>query len=466
MASVKETQSDPSQSQKLNKKDIYKGLEMGTDFVPELKVKFRNKWTIISAGLIILLLFFGIGGSWVYFTEIEGAVIAAGELRVDTERKTVQHLEGGIVQDIFVRNGDFVKVGQPLIKLDSSSIVSAVDQLRLQITGVKIQLARFEAEKTYVERVEWPEKGVGVNEKQYQELIESSQKVFNAGREALVNNIKLLKKQIDQLKEQDKGLVGQIEASDKVVTILKEELDTKLVLFEDQFIDKLTILALQRSIAEKNGSRAELHGSRAQLGEKIAEQQLQISTLKNEYLQLAINQQADMQKQLFDMEQRLNPLLDAKRRLTIVAPVGGEVVALQVHSIGGVISPGQPLLDIVPKNSRLVVESSIQVKDITHISMGQVADVQLLAFNMRTTPKVRGKVIYISADRILQPSPYGDRPSYIVHVELNKEDLSKNSLEVTAGMPASVFIRTEPRTVFDYLIEPVVVNFDRALREN
>jgi HlyD family type I secretion membrane fusion protein len=139
---------------------------------------------------------------------------------------------------------------------------------------------------------------------------------------------------------------------------------------------------------------------------------------------------------------------------------------LQVHSRGGVISPGQPLLDIVPKDSPLIVESQIMVKDITHLYKGQPADVQLLAFNQRTTPKVDGKVVYISADRLLQKTPYGDQPAYIVHIEIDKQMLYDNDLYLTAGMPAAVFIRTKPRTVLDYIIEPLKENFDRALREN
>ena len=160
------------------------------------------------------------------------------------------------------------------------------------------------------------------------------------------------------------------------------------------------------------------------------------------------------------------PLQDAKRRLSVTAPVAGEIVALQVHSQGGVVAPGQALLDIVPVDSPLIVECRIMVKDITHIFKGQEADVQLVAFPQRTTPKILGTVIYISADRIMQRTAYGEQPSYIVHVELDKQQLDDNQLYLTAGMPAAVFIRTKPRTVLDYIVEPLKENFDRALREN
>ena len=130
---------------------------------------------------------------------------------------------------------------------------------------------------------------------------------------------------------------------------------------------------------------------------------------------------------------------DARKRLTVVAPVAGEVVALQVHSVEGVVRSGEPLMDIVPSDSPLIVESRIMVKDITHVYVGQEADVQLLAFSQRTTPKIRGKVTYVSADRILNKTPYGEQPAYQVHVELDKQQLAENDLYLTAGMPAAVF---------------------------
>ncbi|MBO4794326.1 MAG: HlyD family efflux transporter periplasmic adaptor subunit, partial [Deltaproteobacteria bacterium] len=140
--------------------------------------------------------------------------------------------------------------------------------------------------------------------------------------------------------------------------------------------------------------------------------------------------------------------------------------ALQVHSVGGVAGAGQPLMDIVPKDNPLIVECNIMVRDITHVHKGQDADVQLLAFQKRSVPKIAGKVTYVSADRIMQRTPYGEQPTYVVHVEINKEELEANNLYLTAGMPVAVFIRTNPRTVLDYALEPMLQNFDRALREN
>jgi HlyD family type I secretion membrane fusion protein len=190
-----------------------------------------------------------------------------------------------------------------------------------------------------------------------------------------------------------------------------------------------------------------------------------MSALQSEYRQKATEEHNQNQQRIYDLQQQLLPLIDASNRLNITAPVSGEIIAMQVHSVGGVIRSGEPILDIVPEGSPLIVECNIQVKDITHVHKGQEADVQLLAFEQRTTPKIHGKVVYISADRILRKTAYGEQPTYIVHVELDKIELHENDLYISAGMPAAVFIKTEPRTVLDYLIEPLKENFDRALRE-
>ncbi|MDY0269045.1 HlyD family type I secretion periplasmic adaptor subunit [Trichloromonas sp.] len=444
----------------------YVRIEDETTAPPDLPIHYTDSRRIIFSGLLIVGVFFGLGGLWISLAEISGAVIANGEVRVDTERKTVQHLEGGIVREILVRNGDVVDAGQPLIILDSSRVVAATDQLRLQIMATRLDEARLQAEKELSAAVSWPAAIEGVSKEQYDDLLDSVKKVFSSGRQALVTQTDLLRKQIDQLTEQDRSLAARQQAEEQIIATLQEELDAKMVLFEEQYIDKTRILELRRAIAEHQGLKAQLQGSQAELREKVAEFQLRISGLETEYRQKASAQQSEVQQRFFDLQQQLMPLVDARERLSVTAPVAGEVVALQVHSRGGVISPGQPLLDIVPKDSPLIVECQIMVKDITHLYKGQPADVQLLAFNQRTTPKVEGKVVYISADRLLQKTPYGEQPAYIVHIELDKQQLYDNDLYLTAGMPAAVFIRTEPRTVLDYVIEPLKENFDRALREN
>ena len=433
---------------------------------PRLNVKFSDSRNIILTGWIIVGLFFGIGGLWVTFAQISGAVIASGEVKVDTERKTVQHLEGGIIKEIFVRNGDIVAAGQPLVSLDNPRVVASVDQICLQLAALQIENSRLAAEKLLARKVDWPKYDESIPKTKFDELLDAEQKVFVAGRDSLDNQIDLLKKQISQLKQQVLSLENRLKAELQVADALQEELNAKMALYKDQYIDKTKILELKRALAERRGQRAQMQGSQAELRERMAEYGLRIEALRNEYQQRATTQIAEVQQRIFNLQQQLLPLQDALARLTVAAPVGGEVVALQVHSVGGVAAPGQALMDIVPKDNPLIVECHIMVRDITHVHKGQDADVQLLAFQKRNVPKIAGKVTYVSADRIMLRTPYGEQPTYVVHVEIDKEELDANHLYLTAGMPVSVFIRTKPRTVLDYALEPMLLNFERALREN
>jgi len=447
-------------------KTDYAQIEDQNSPPPVLNIRFSESRHIILSGLLIIGIFFGVGGLWVSIAQISGAVIAPGEVRVDSERKTIQHLEGGIVSKILVRNGDQVSAGQPLIVLDSSRLVGATDQIRLQIAAANLDNLRLQAERMLKSEVSWPINDPSIPNHKFTELLAAARKVFSSGRQALRNQIALINSQIDQLHQQDLSIDGRLKAEQQIISALQEELDAKMILYAQQYIDKTSILSLRRTIAEHHGLQAQFIGSQAELRERIAEFKLRTSVLENDYRQQAINLQSQVQQRLSDLQQQLVPLQDARQRLTVTAPVTGEVVALQVHSEGGVVAPGQVLLDIVPIDSPLIVECNIMVKDITHIYKGQEADVQLVAFPQRTTPKILGKVVYISADRIMQRTAYGEQPSYIVHVELDKQQLIDNNLYLTAGMPTAVFIRTKPRTVLDYIIEPLKENFDRALREN
>ncbi len=433
---------------------------------PELNIQFANSKSIIRAGMIVVFLFFGLGGLWVTFAEISGAVIASGEVRVDSERKTVQHLEGGIVRKILVRNGDKVVAGQPLLQLDGTRVSATADQLLLQIAAFRIEKIRLVAERDMLAKPDWPKNDTTIPPQKFEDLLYSAQKVFSSNRLALENQSTLLKKQISQMLEQIRTIDDRVVAALQVKDALQEELDAKQALYEDQYIEKTQILALRRALAEGKGNMAQLRGSQAEIRERVVEFEFRIDALSSEYRQKAIARLSELQQQNFSLQQQLLPYQDALSRQVVTAPVAGEIVAMQVHSEGGVLQPGQPILDIVPVDSPLIVECRIKVSDVTHLFEGQKADVQLLAFPARTTPKILGEVVYISADRIMQRTPSGEQPAYVVHVEINKQELQDNNLYLSAGMPAAVFILTKPRTVLDYALEPLKESFDRALREN
>ena len=433
---------------------------------PVLKASFADSKHIIIAGLLIIAVFFGLGGTWVSLAEITGAVIAQGEVRVDIERQTVAHLEGGIIDEILVRNGNRVTKGQTLLILESARVVASNEQVHLRLISAKMTQARLIAEQDVRPKPVWPERSTDVPEEKYTELQLSEDKVFSSNRKLLNSQAGLLRSQLDQLDVQISSIDDQLYLQSKVIATLVDELKAKQTLYDQKYIEKTQILQLERTLAERRSEVARLKGNQAELREKVAEYRLRIESLRAEYRQRATNKLAEVKQTMNDLQQNLFPLEDACRRLEITAPVSGVIVAMQVNSEDGVVKPGQALLDIVPEDSPLIVECHIQVKDIAHIYKGQTADVQLLAFSARTKPKIGAKVLYISADRLLKQTPYGEQPTYIVHVELDKQQLHENDLYLSSGMPAVVYINTEPRTVLDYALEPMLQNFDRALREN
>ena len=249
--------------------------------------------------VLIIAVFFGLGGIWISVAQISGAVVASGEVRVDSERKTVQHFEGGIVREILVRNGDKVSVGQPLLRLDSSRIVAMTDQVRLQLAASRLDEARLQAEKNLEDHVSWPERMAEIPDVNYSELLENAQKVYTSNRRSLNGQISLFNSQIDQLQQQIESLQGRQIAEEKIIQALQEELDAKLVLFNQQYIDRTRILELQRAIAEHQGQQAQLRGSQAEIREKIVEFQLRIASIKDQYRQKATTELAQVQQRVF-----------------------------------------------------------------------------------------------------------------------------------------------------------------------
>lgn len=433
---------------------------------PELNIKLSDGKGTIFAGLLIVIIFFGVGGAWVTFGQISSAVIVTGEVRVFQDSKTVQHLEGGIVSEILVRDGDFVEAGQALLILESPRVIAATNQVLLQLVTNQMLTARLMAEKELHQSVSWPQFQQTIPREKFDELLEASEKVFNSGRRALQNQTVLIESQINQLHNQISSINDRLVSEHQIVIMLQEELDAKLILHKENFIDKTQILQLRRAIADRQGNQAQLKGTRAELLERIDEFNLRITATKEGYRQNATVRLDEIQQTIFSLQQKLLPLEDSKSRLHVVAPVSGKVVDMQVHSVKGVVRPGQPILDIVPQDVPLIIECNILAKDITHVFHGQEADVQLLAFSTRTKPRVKGKIVYISADRMLIQTPYGEQSSFLMRLELDKQELIDHEMYLTAGMPVAVFITTSYRTILDYALEPIIDNFDRALREN
>lgn len=427
---------------------------------------FQDSRATIRSGLVVIALFFGVFGGWAVLAPLAGAIIVEGIVKVDSYRKTVQHLEGGIVKEILVKIGDPVKQGQPLIILSDIQASAGVDVLRIQRNGELARAARLRTEKTRQKTVAFPQFLTAATDPRLTALVTAEQAAFTAKRQLVDGQASLLRNQIKEILEEIKGLDSQIKYADEYIGYTREELVINERLLKENFVAYTRILPLKRQVAEKEEKRGEFVALVSQARQKISERELRIVTLYDNYVKEATDELRDVERRIADLEERLRPTEDQLLRQTITAPIAGEVVGLKVTTVGGVIGPREPLMDIVPTHPRVVVEGKVKVEDIDEVAVGQRVDVMLSAYKRRTTPKVAGKVIYVSGDSLTDPGPTGF-PHYLVHVEVDQKSLAEiGNLPLTPGMPVTAFIKTRDRTMLHYMLEPITDTLRKAMRES
>ncbi|MBD5641946.1 MAG: HlyD family type I secretion periplasmic adaptor subunit [Desulfovibrio sp.] len=426
----------------------------------------ENPRKIIRQGLLVVFLFFGILGVWAFFGTIQGAVVGSGRIKIDTERKIVQHLEGGIVDEILVREGQEVVQGEPLIVLQSVRTDADASMTRKELVSLEAQRLRAIAEKDGLPDLAWPKELSDLAaESGSDDVLANEEKIFKTRRDTLNTQLSLLENQIAQLQAQIGGNNDQLQSSIRIIATLQEELSSKRRLHKERYLDKTQILALERQLASEQGTRGRLRQQIAELRQRIAESNLRITETRGKFVEEATRNLGDLDNRVIQARERLRPLIDAATRLQIKAPVGGRVVDLKVHSKGSVIRPGETLMDIVPHDNPLIVETQVPINRITEVYIGQKAMVQLDAFDTRMLPHMPGKVTYISADA-LEPRPgFSDTPFYLCYVEVDPEALKEERLYLSPGMPATVFITTQERTIVYYMFEPYIKSWQRALRD-
>ena len=422
------------------------------------------RWLIRTGLIVIAVAFLGVGG-WMAAAPLSGAIIAPGVVKVDTNRKTVQHQEGGIVKKILVRDGDRVEAGQPLLLLDDVRVGAALDQTRTELDAQLARQSRLSAERSFAQRVAFPaELTARAAEERVADLLRKESALFTVRRGVLESQVALLRDQIRETQEEIAALLEQQKASDNAIRLQKEELAANEALTKDGFVSKTRLLSLQRGVAEYEAKKSEAMADLAKARERVSELELRVLALRNDSMKQAADELQESTTRVFDLQERLRPSKDAAERQLIAAPVSGTVVDLKVSTVGATIGPREPLLDIVPQDPDLIVEAHIRPEDINYVHNGEDADVRLTAFKQRITPVVAGTLIYVSPDRL------SDRVSnssyYVAHVKITSEALRQaGDLTLQAGMPAEVFVKTAARTPLQYLFDPVTGYVRRAMRE-
>ena len=415
-------------------------------------------------GVVVLVLFMGGFGAWAMLAPLESAAIAKGVLSVSGKRKTVQHLEGGIVREILVKEGDDVAAGQTLIVLDDTRARTSFSRIEGQYRSAAALKARLEAERDGSAQVRYPEwLRQAASEEETEDFVATQDRIFQARARSLDTRRAIYEQQIAQLRAEILGLEEEVGAQDREIALLDEEATALRALVKRGLEGKQRLLALERRKAQIEGGRALNKARSARVGQRIGETRLLIAEIEDLRTSQVVAELREVEARMTDLRERTSAARNVLARTRITAPVAGTVVNLRVFTRGGVIGDGDALLDIVPAGEELVIEARVEPTDIDTVYPDLPAQVRLTAFSHLTTPTLSGTVLQVSADR-LQDVRTGE-PYYEARVVLDPAQPALAGLKLQPGMPAEVMILTGKRTTMDYLLKPIVTSFSRALRE-
>jgi HlyD family type I secretion membrane fusion protein len=420
----------------------------------------------VRLGCWIIAAALGGGFVWAAATPLNGAAVAPGVVSADTSNKTVQHLEGGIIREILVTEGSQVAGGQPLIRLDNTQARASFQLVKGKLIADLALEARLLTERDGENRITFPDElSADRGEPAVVAAIKGQEAMFEARRKDIEGQTGILQQRIKQLQEEIIGLGAQQVATEQQLRLIQEEEDSTLQLVNKGLTPKPRLLALQRVQQELEGRRGDLVAQAAKARQNIGEAEMQIAQLSIDQKSSVVDDLRDVQSEIFDLRQRALVTADTLDRLTLRAPQPGTVIKLLYHTVGGVIQPGQPILEFLPSEDKLIVEARVRPEDIDGVQVGLPAEVRINAFNQRRTPLILGKVIYVSADRLTAERP-NEPPYYQARIEVDPASLAgRPHPKLYAGMGAEVYIQTEARTALDYFLTPVTTTFDRAFRE-
>lgn len=436
--------------------------------LPEVSEVNTDDAPIRRIGLVILLITFVVFGLWAALAPLGGAALAPGVVVVQSHRKTVQHLEGGIVKRLLVREGDTVSRGDVLLELDDTQSAAEMGIVQGQFISARALEARLIAERDGEPEVAYDQAWQGSNDAHIKDTVRGQNQIFRARKNAHDGERAVLEQRIGQLHSQQVGLTQLKNSKQALVTSYEEEIVDLKELLKDGFADKRRLREFERSYAQGLGDIADLGARIAAIDIQVGETQLQALQIDKEFQHEVASALGEVQSAIFELREKMQVLSDRVHRAQVLAPVDGMVVGLSVHTEGGVIAPGSPLLDIVPLNENLMVEAQVQPLDIDRVKLGMTAEVRFSAFARANTPVFEGEVLTLSADRLIDEAT--GQPYYLARITLTSE--SQQSLEglegiyLIPGMPAEVLIKTGDRTLLKYLAQPFSNMFARSFIED
>jgi len=418
------------------------------------------RYSYISVFLLAVVL-----GGWSVLAKIQGAVIAAGTVAVEGKPKIVQHLDGGIVSVIAVKEGDFVEKGQTVLKLDSTILNANLDAAETNYYENKALIDRLLAEKSGQNNITWSTTLSGQRRNGRVALAMSGQEqLFRARKNALSGELDQLSQRIAQYSDEDAGVVTEISHTQRELSLVDTELSKLRTLLSQNLVPRSRVTQLEREKTRLVNAVSKLETRRVSLGNSMTEAEInmtQVQRLRDEQVLTELRQ---AQTHADSYSEALKTVSKKNSHVTIQAPVSGIIHDMTISTVGGVIAPGQEIMQIIPKRDRLIIKAQIQPQDIDQVVLGQTSNVVFSAFNQQTAPELEGVVSYISADTLTDPIT--GFTYFTVDVDVADTEIAKlHGQSLIAGMPADVFIQTEEISVMDYLLGPLKDTLSKTMRD-
>lgn len=426
----------------------------------QIKMPSHDDSSIIAFGLGLIFVVFILIGGWMAFAPLASSSVASGKVSADFGKKTIQHLEGGIVEAIYVKDGDSVKKDQVLIKLSDVQIKAQLDILRAQYQDAIALFSRLKAQRDGSANIEFPQELTDEN------VIKNQKNIFISTNKSIEDETAITNNRIVQLQSQIDGLSSLVKSKQNRLKSISEEILEWEDLYKQRLVDKLKIRELQREQNMVDGDLANTKSEIAKLKEQINEVKTQKLLREKEFKNETLQKFVEAETRISDLKSKIIANEDVLSRTTITSPIDGTILGLNLYTVGGVISPGKPLLEVIPQDAKLLVIAKVQTTDIDKVRIGLLADIMFPAFNIKQAHPIEGKVIHVSADVFMDEA--SKMPYYEAKIEVTKDGmqlLKEYDFVLVSGMPADVMIKIGDRTALSYLVKPFTDMLDRSFNE-
>jgi len=433
-----------------------------TDIIATRDVNRYALYSFITIGFLV----FGFGG-WAVFTELSGAVIAGGTVVVESSAKRVQHQEGGIVAEIDVRNDDYVQAGQVLLKLDDTALRASLSIVETQLNESLAIEARLSAEISGKDEIDFPaELDAEASDPHMAQILSAQRDTLRARKDVRLGSIAQLSSQVTQLRSQQSGLGLQRTSIEQQLAVVDSEYERLKNLLKDNLVDRGRVNDLIRQQAQLTGQLGSAGASLDETTATIAEREGMIKQVDAEFLSKALDDLQVLRQKIGELTQQKVAGEDRLRRVVLTAPQAGVVHESIVHTVGGVVAPGETLMMIVPTQDRLLIEVRLNPLDVDKVSVGQKVIIRIPGFNARVTPDLPARMMQIAPDLTRDPQTGVSYFQARVMLDDDATKLLPAGETLLPGMPAEAYVQTGSRTVLTYLLEPLEEQFRRAMREN